>query len=108
MHLVVGDQFGGDGLGHRAGRRALIALDDLDRVRRDVLGVQFDVKIERLVDLVTEVGIGAAERKHDADLDRFGLGGSAHCQGHASKPQPSHEFHRILPYVFELVWNPTN
>ena len=46
-----------------AGRRALVALDQLDLVRRDVLGVQLDVKVERLVHLVTEIGIGAAERQ---------------------------------------------
>ena len=81
LHLVVGDQFRGDGLGLRAGRRTLVALDDLDLVRRDVLGVQLDIEIERLVDLVAEVGIGAAERKHHADLDGLRLGGSAHREG---------------------------
>ena len=98
LHLVVGDQFGGDGLGLRAGRRAFVALDDLDLVRRDVLGVQLDVKIERLVDLVTEVGIGAAERQHDADFDGLSLGGPAHCEGQGGYPsQPILDYSSLHP-----------
>ena len=66
-------------------------------LRRDVLGVQLDVKIERLVDLVAEVGIGAAERQHDADLDGLGLGGAAHRQGQGRKPSHPIIFIVVLP-----------
>ena len=97
VHLVVGDQFGGDRLGGGAGRRPLIALDQFDRIRRDILGVQLDVEIEGLVDLMTEVGIGAAKRQHHADFDVFGMGGADHCQRQGGKPQPFCKFHRVLP-----------
>src|SRR5665213_1757955 len=72
--------------------------------------MQLDVEIEGLVDLMAEVGIGAAERQHHADFHRFSLGGSAHCQGQGSAAQPSQEFHLCDPpfYIFELVGNPTN
>ena len=84
-----------DGLGDRAGRRALVALDDLDLVGRDVLGVQLDVEIERLVDLVTEIGIGAAERQHDADLDGLRLAALPTIRARAASPS-----HRINFIVF--------
>ena len=70
--------------------------------------MKLDVKIERLVDLMTQVGIGAAERQNHADFDGLGLGGSAHCEsqgGNASHPMIAH---RHPPYILELVWNPTN
>jgi hypothetical protein len=81
LHLVIGHKFGSNGFRLRAGRRAFVTLDDLDFVRRDVLGVQFHIKVEGFVDLVTEIGIGAAERKHHTDLDGLGLGCSAHGKG---------------------------
>jgi len=47
------------------------------------LGVQLDVEVECLVHLLTEVGISAGERHHDANFDIFGLGntgdGKRHC-----------------------------
>ena len=86
LSLVI--KLGSDGFCLRAGRRAFVTLDDLDFVRRDVLGVKLHVKVESLVDLVTEVGIGAAERKHHTDLDGLGLGGSAHGESHGGYPEP--------------------
>ncbi len=59
--------------------------------------MQLDVKIEGLVDLVAEVGIGAAKRQHDAYFNRLRLGGSAHCQGQGNASQPSYKFHEVLP-----------
>ncbi len=59
--------------------------------------MKLDVQIERLVDLMTQVGVGAAERQHDTDLNGLGLRGAAHCEGESRKAQPSNHTHRILP-----------
>ena len=96
-HLVVGDQLGRNRLGLCAGRRAFVALDQFDGVGRDVLGVQFHVKVDRLVHLMAEIGIGAAERQHDTDLDVFGLGNAAHGEGQRSGPHIVHHLHSHPP-----------
>ena len=75
FHLVVGNQLGDHRLGIGAGRRAFVAFDELDLVGADVLGVQLDVEVERLVDLIAEVGIRSRIGQHHADLDGFRLGG---------------------------------
>ena len=46
-----------------------------------LLGVKLDVQIKGLVDLMTKVGIGSAERKHHANFNGFTVGGSAHGEG---------------------------
>ena len=60
--------------------------------------MQFHIKVEGLVDLVTEVGIGAAERKHHTDLDGLSLGGSAHRKGQGGYTEPAKLAHLIPPY----------
>ena len=50
-------------------------------MRRNIVGVKLDVQIERLVDLMTQIGIGSAERQNNADFDGLSLGGSAHSKG---------------------------
>ena len=88
LHLVIGDKLRRNRFCLRASRRALVALDDLDFVRLDILGVKFHVKIESLVDLVAQVSIGAAERENHSDFDGLGLGRSAHGKSHGGHSEP--------------------
>ena len=69
LTLSQGDQLGRHRLGVGAGGRALVALDDVELVGLEVLGVQLHVEIERLDLRVAEVGVDPGERQHEADLD---------------------------------------
>src|SRR5262249_10521467 len=49
----------------------LVALDDVEFIRFEVLGVQLHVEIEALDLRVPEIGIDAGERQNEPDLDRL-------------------------------------
>ena len=62
VDFVIGDQLGDHGLGVGARRRAFVTFDELNLKGSDILGVQLDVEIERLVDLIAEIGVDAGIR----------------------------------------------
>jgi hypothetical protein len=59
--------------------------------------MELHVQVEGLVDLMAQVGIGAAERKNHADLDGFGLGGAAQRQSQGGYSKPAKFTHVFLP-----------
>ncbi len=65
-------------------------------MRRDVFGVKLNIQVKSLVDLMTEIGIGPAERKHHADLDCLSLGNPAHREGQGGYSEPAKLAHLIL------------
>src|SRR5262249_36747422 len=80
----------------RPRRRTFIALDQLDRVRGDILRVQLDVKIERLVDLIAEIGVDAGIRQDNAYLDGLRLHRPAKAE-RKRRQSDRGPLHRFLP-----------
>ena len=74
VDVVLGQQLLHRDLGVGAARVLDVALDQLDLVGLDLVGVELEILLHAAVDLLGELGADAGERRNDADLDLLRLG----------------------------------
>ena len=74
VDVVLRQQFLHRDLGVGARRVLVVALDDLDLVGLELVGLELEVLLDAAVDLLAELGADAGERRDQADLDLLRLG----------------------------------